>query len=145
MKKISLLLALCCASPALYATCNSIKNTIFQCTTDNNKVIQLCDHNKTIQYSFGKAKQTPELSIAINRSQARTWQWQGFGRAETYSVTVPNGKTLYRVFSSFDKLEQRLYAGVEVQKNQQLLATVYCNQNKTIINHLIGVDLPPDE
>ncbi len=145
MKKISLLLALCCASPALYATCNSVKNTIFQCTTHNHKVIQLCDHNKNIQYSFGKAKQPPELSIAVNRSQTRTWQWHGFGRSETYSVTVPNGKTLYRVFSSFDKIEQKHYAGVEVEKNGQLLTTVYCNENKAMINQLMGVDLPPDE
>ncbi len=33
-----------------------------------------------------------------------TWQWKGIGRYINYSVSIPNGNYLYRVFTSFDKM-----------------------------------------
>lgn len=144
MKKRLLLLTACFASTSVMAACPSNGKTIFHCTTNKNYVLQLCDQGKNIHYSFGKARQTPEMALAVARHKAKTWQWHGAGRTESYSVSVPNGNTTYRVFSSFDKIDMQSSSGVEVERNGKLLTTIYCNENKPMVDRLMGVDLPAE-
>jgi hypothetical protein len=54
----------------------------------------------------------------------------GIGRYENYAINIPNGKTIYRVNDSLDKMSQQYTAGVEVSNNDKLLATVECAANK---------------
>ncbi|MGV6810343.1 MAG: hypothetical protein ACWA5U_10770 [bacterium] len=128
-----------------YAACNN-SETLFSCTTTNNKHIEVCDANKTIQYTFGKVGKKPELSVAAVRDEVTTWQWQGVGRYMSYSVTVPNGDYKYRVFWGVDRLspDSAEEAGVDVEKNGKLLATVKCKSD-AITQNLEGVDLRSDE
>lgn len=141
MKKLLLLAISLTLSFGVWANCSSPSKTIFQCTTTNNKVIQVCDAGKNITYSFGKQNQTPELSVAVARNKVKTYQWEGIGRYENYSVNIPNGNNFYRVFHSLDKINQSTSSGVEVSKNGDLLATVECSNSKKIINNLEGVNL----
>ena len=129
------------------ATCLSGAETLFFCNTQKaNKQIELCDAGKTINYSFGKKGQKPELAIAVPRSAASTFQWQGIGRWMSYSVNVPNAEHVYNVFWGVDRLEEKhpIEAGVNVEKNGELLTTIYCKE-KGLINNLEGVDLKPAE
>lgn len=145
MKKLLLLAASFTFSVGVWASCPAKTQTIFQCTTTNNKIIQVCDAGKTINYSFGKPSQTPELAVSVLRNKVKTYQWEGIGRYENYSVNIPNGNYFYRVFSSIDKINQSASAGVEISKNDDLIATVECAPSKKIINNLIGVNLQPED
>lgn len=129
------------------AACPSGAETLFFCNTQKaNKQIELCDAGKTVNYSFGKKGQKPELAIAVPRSAASTFQWQGIGRWMSYSVNVPNANYVYNVFWGVDRLEEKhpIEAGVNVEKNGELLTTIYCKE-KGLINNLEGVDLKPAE
>lgn len=132
---------------AVWAACPRGAETLFFCNTQKaNKQIELCDAGKTINYSFGKKGQKPELAIAVPRSAASTFQWQGIGRWMSYSVNVPNAEHVYNVFWGVDRLEEKhpIEAGVNVEKNGELLTTIYCKE-KGLINNLEGVDLKPAE
>lgn len=144
MKKLIIGLAVAVCSHSLFAACPSQSKTLFNCTTTNNKVIQVCDAGNTISYSFGKANATPELAIAVSRDKVTTYQWEGFGRYENYAINIPNGKTIYRVNDSLDKMSQQYTAGVEVSNNDKLLATVECAANKKITSKIQGIKLRPE-
>ncbi|SKA67717.1 hypothetical protein SAMN02745130_00098 [Thiothrix eikelboomii] len=129
------------------AACPSGSETLFFCNTQKgNKQLEVCDAGKTISYSFGKKGQKPELAIAVPRSKASTWQWQGIGRYMSYSVNIPNSDYNYNVFWSVDRVteEHAIEAGVNVEKKGKLLTTLLC-QEKGLINNLEGVDLKPAE
>ncbi|MFG0750493.1 hypothetical protein [Acinetobacter ursingii] len=115
--------------------------TVFQCTTQNHKVIKAVDAGKNIQYSFGKSTATPELALSIPRNRVTTSQWTGIGRDEGYSIQIPNGNTTYEVFHTFDKITRQKSAGVNVMQKDQLLATVNCDPSKPMINKLQGIKL----
>jgi len=143
MKKIIVLTAMS-LSGYVSAACPSSSTTIFSCTTSNNKIIQVCDAKKSISYTFGRTNQ-PELSISVPRNRASTYQWSGFGRNMNYTVNIPNGSTTYRVFSNIDKFDEYSGAGVEVEQNGNLLATVKCDESKPLINNIEGINLKPTE
>lgn len=128
---------------SVLAACPSSSDTLFFCKTQKqHKQIELCDTGKTINYSFGKKGQKPELAMAVPRAEASTFQWQGIGRWMSYSVNVPNNGYVYNVFWAVDRLDDKhtIEAGVNVEKNGNLLTTIYC-QEKGLINNLEGVDL----
>ena len=141
MKKLIIGLAVAACSHSLFAACPSQSKTVFNCTTTNNKVIQVCDAGNTISYSFGKANATPELAIAVPRNKVTTYQWEGFGRYENYAINIPNGKTIYRVNDSLDKMTQQYTAGIEVSNNDKLLAIVECAANKKVTSKIQGIKL----
>jgi hypothetical protein len=62
-----------------------------------------------------------------------------------YTVNIPNGSTTYRVFSNIDKFDEYSGAGVEVEQNGNLLATVKCDESKPLINNIEGINLKPTE
>lgn len=127
--------------------CPNNSETLFFCDTQKgNKQIEVCDAGKTISYSFGKKGQRPELALAVPRAEASTYQWQGIGRWMSYSVNIPNAEHVYTVFWGVDRLEEKhpIEAGVNVEKNGKLLATIYCKE-KGLINNLEGVDLKAAE
>jgi hypothetical protein len=126
------------------ARCEGDSATLFSCLTPKGKQIELCDGGKTIQYSFGKPQIKPEIVVAVPRQRASTSQWQGVGRYMTYSVDVPNGDTIYSVFWSADKIEQRIEAGVNVLVKGKVAATVNCSE-KSINGNLEGAKLRPSE
>ncbi len=134
---------LCVLAPTVaLADCTPDQNVVFRCNTKNHKQISLCETKTTIVYAYGKKGLQPEIVLTLDRDKASTWQWQGMGRYETYSVDVPNGKTIYRVYSTLDHLSEShaLDAGVQVEEGGKILATVAC-QEKGLINNLQGVDL----
>lgn len=132
---------------SVLAACPSGSETLFFCNTAKlNKQIEVCDAGKTISYSFGKKGKKPELAIAVPRSQASTFQWQGIGRWMSYSVNIPNGAYNYNVFWGVDRLDDKhpIEAGVNVEKSGELVTTIYC-QEKGLVNNLEGVDLKAAE
>jgi hypothetical protein len=125
------------------------RKLLFSCATNDAKQILLYDSGATIDYRFGKVEyplgQAPqfvsELDLSVPRAEVENYQWQGFGRNMSYSVTVPNGNVGYRVFWSLDKLDRTHTpeGGVEVRENGNLIATVNCKGN--ITSNLKGFSL----
>ena len=122
----------------------SAPSVLFSCRTAGDKLIALYDKGATIQYVFGPDEQ-PELVLDVPRADASTYQWQGIGRYENYSVSIPNQDTVYQVSWARDRLDidQPAEAGVSVEINGDYVTTVDCAAD--IIHNMIGVDLPPTQ
>ncbi|OUC16300.1 MAG: hypothetical protein B0A82_01865 [Alkalinema sp. CACIAM 70d] len=118
---------------------------LFSCLTDNGKEILLYETDTTIEYSFGRPDETPELALQVPRDRASTWQWKGVGRWMSYAVDVPNGETTYSVFWGVDRLSKtsEIEAGVRVKNNGKIAATVNCASKVT--SNLQGVKLQPTQ
>ncbi|MGI0491532.1 hypothetical protein ACN4EG_06950 [Alkalinema pantanalense CENA528] len=116
---------------------------LFSCMTENGKEILLYETDSTIEYSFGRPDETPELELQVPRDRASTWQWKGVGRWMSYAVDVPNGDTTYSVFWGVDRLSETrdIDAGVNLKSNSKLAATVNCVGKVT--SNLQGVKLQP--
>lgn len=124
--------------------CND-KQILLHCQTTNQKEIMLCDNGRTLEYSFGEVGASPDLALSVPRNQARTFQWQGFGRWINYSVTVANDDAKYTVFTSVDRMDDahRFEAGVVATVDNEEVARVLC---KSPVKHALeGVDLKRDE
>lgn len=135
------LLALCVV-PA-FATCDGGAKTLFSCDTKAGKKIEVCDRGSNIGYAFGRPSAPPEIALNVPRAKATTFQWEGMGRYESYTVNVPNGNTTYSVFWSRDKNSPRqtIESGVHVLVGGKEVATVQCVP-AGVVNKLEGVDLP---
>ena len=128
---------------ALVATSARAADTVlFSCATKNGKLIELVDAGTTINYSYGKPGQ-PEIAISVPRASGSTFQWSGMGRSMNYEVDVPNGDTVYTVYSSFDKIEQSQMAGVLVTVKGKQVADVRCGDTARMTDNLEGVSLKP--
>lgn len=148
MKNTVILTTLLLSIPlSAHAACQSEQQTVFSCTTTKGKVIQVCDQQQHLEYSFGKPSQKPEIVVQVERSAASTTQWPGVGRYMSYSVEIPNGKTVYSVYWGVDRLseEAAISAGVNVEVNGKHAATVQCNSEKKIIQNMEGIDLKATE
>ena len=123
-------------------TSPSADNVLFTCLTADDKQIELYDMGSSIQYIFGPSGQ-PELALDVPRDQVSTYQWQGIGRYENYSASVPNDNVGYSILWSRDRLDidQPPAAGVDVEIDGEYVTTVDCATDAT--HNLIGVDLPP--
>lgn len=119
-----------------------VGGVLFACQTADGKVIEVHDKGNSIEYVFGPKDQL-ELVLDVPREQVSTYQWQGIGRYENYSVSIPNGDTVYSVFWARDRLaiDQPPEAGVSVEIDGDYITTVDCATEAT--HNLIGVDLPP--
>ena len=116
--------------------------TIFACTTTKGKAVEVCDSGETLQYSFGKKGDTPELAISVPRSNASTFQWDGTGNRMTYSVQIPNGNTVYEVFTAIDRMSDHheMAAGINVEVAGKHATTLTC-QVDTVVQDLEGIAL----
>ena len=129
------------------AACEKGSETVFSCITGKGKLIEVCDSKKTIDYSFGKPTEKPEIVVRVPRNSATTTQWAGIGRWMSYSVEIPNGNAIYSVFLAADKLSEKhsIEAGVNVEINKKLAATVKCVGEDKIVQNIEGIDLKPTE
>lgn len=132
--------------PTLAQACQAPATQVFSCTTTRSKVVEVCDAGSTLSYTFGKPGSTPELALNVPRQQASTYQWEGFGRTINHRVSIPNGNTVYTVFTSFDKMrpDEGLDSGVDVHVNGKLLTTVSCKP-ASLRETLEGIDLKRTE
>ena len=145
MKKVLVSTAVwACLTGAAMAACPSDDRVVFSCVTKKAKLIEVCDLDQQLSYSFGPAGK-PELVLRVPRSQASTRQWEGIGRSISYSVDIPNGKTTYSVFWAADRMDENadISAGVEVIINGKSAATVSCNPKKDIVQNIEGIKLRP--
>ena len=145
-KRFFICAAVALSIPAVAAAaCEKSSKTVFSCLTAKGKQIQVCDSGKTIDYSFGKPNATPDIVVRVPRSKASTSQWQGIGRYISYSVEIPNGNTTYGVYWGADRLtdEHAIDAGVNVEIDNKLVASVKCFGEKHIVQNIEGIDLKP--
>ncbi len=116
---------------------------VFACRTTKGKAVQVCDAGATLHYSFGTPGQTPEMALAVPRHRASTEQWDGMNQAIYYSVNIPNGNTVYGVFTAVNRMsdEHEMSAGISVEVNGKHVATLECRP-ETVVADLEGIDLP---
>lgn len=149
--QIILALSLFSITSIAIADCEKGDKTVFSCTTEKQKIIEVCDSGKTINYSFGKVNLKPEIVVRTPRKEASTTQWQGFGRHMSNSIEIPNGNTVYSIFKGIDKImegdkkEPQVEAGVSVEINKKHITTVKCDNKKTLIDNIEGINLKATE
>lgn len=126
--------------------CPPDASRIFYCLTTNKKEVEVCDAGAQISYRFGRIGQVPEMALSIPRAEVTTWQWPGIGRHLSYSVTIPNGTTRYRVFFSVDRLsdDHDIEAGIDVEINGEHVARIPCRVD-TLEQRLEGINLRSDD
>lgn len=129
-----------------FAGCGA-NEMVFACTTTKGKVVQVCDATKTLTYAYGKPGQTPELALSVPRKAASTYQWPGAGRWMSYSVSIPNGSTEYRVFWGMDRLDEdhAIEAGIVVSMRGREVASFACSPHHAIVQNIEGIDLRPSD
>ena len=142
---------ICCTSLLLilptwaFAKCPTPQKTVFECTTTQKKIVQVCDAGTTLSYKFGKSLAKPELQLKVARQKATTYQWNGIGPTESYTVNIPNGNTTYSVFSILDKNNFKSTSGISVYQNKKEIATLYCDAQYLVIEDLFDIDLPAEK
>jgi hypothetical protein len=124
--------------------CDDGGKTVFSCLTDSGKIIQLCNSGKKISYSFGKKDEKSDIVVSVPHSKATTFQGGNSYSSKYYSIDVPNGNTIYRVFLSWDSdysasdynsdgqfdgdmTVNDVSGGVEVQIKHKVAATIKCS------------------
>ncbi len=132
--------------PAATSAHGKQSKLVFSCETANHKFVKVYDNESTISYTFGKKGAKPELSLSVPRSAASTDQWSGFGRYESYSVTIPNGDVTYSVFYGFDTRDEdsEINAGIVVKTGKGKETTILCNI-KTLHQNIDGINLKADK
>ena len=131
------------AAPAMAQQCSQAA-TVFSCTTQQGKFVQVCDQGKTLSYWYGKRGGKAELALSVPRSEASTYQWPGIGRYINYSVYIPNGEMRYQVFTSADRNEQTTLAGITVLRGDKALAEIICKP-AGVISNMEDIKLKPSE
>ncbi|MES2366629.1 MAG: hypothetical protein V4563_12170 [Pseudomonadota bacterium] len=133
-----------------FAKCKSGSKAIFFCTTERSKQIEVCDSGKFIEYSFGKSKQKSEIAIKVARAKVSDWD-RPVATYHFYAVNIPNGDTIYRVWTNIDWLISEssvdggnLTAGVDVRTKNEDVATIKCSEN-TIISDFPILNLRSQE
>ena len=144
MNKIVVFMLALLPSSFSFAKCANSESTIFSCTTKKQKHVEVCDLGKTISYSFGKKNGKPELAINIPRDAASTNQWDGMGAVRSYSVNIPNGKTVYSVYWLYDRNADYIEGGINVETNGKSVANVICKAD-TVEQNLEGIKLKEAE
>ena len=128
--------------PVAQAACQPNQKTVFRCTTAQGKAIELCDAGASIEYAFGRPQSKPEIVVSQPRASVTTYQWQGIGRTQSYTVNVPNGDTVYSVYDTYDSIDQKQESGVVVEIKGRQVATVKCSGRDTV-SHIQGITLRP--
>ena len=128
--------------PVAQAACQPNQKTVFRCTTAQGKAIEVCDAGAAIEYAFGRPQGKPEIVVSQPRVSVTTYQWQGIGRTQSYTVNIPNGDTVYSVYDTYDSIDQKQESGVVVEIKGRQVATVKCSGRDTVSN-LQGIKLRP--
>lgn len=141
--------SICCAAVFLMgatagvqAACQANQKTVFRCTTAQGKMIEVCDAGTSIDYAFGRPQAKPEIVVSQPRGSVTTYQWQGIGRTQSYTVNVPNGDTVYSVYETYDSIDQTQESGVVVEIKGRQVATVKCSGRDTV-SSIQGIKLRP--
>ena len=79
------------------ADCGAGSKTIFSCLTSSAKRIEVCDSRKTIDYTFGKPNDRPEIAVRAPRSDASTYQWAGSTRTNLFRLGAKREYNLHSV------------------------------------------------
>lgn len=144
MKRKLFALALLLTTFGAYADCSQGKSTIFKCDTSKGKQIQVCGDAKSIEYSFGKLSEKPEIVLSVARSKVTTRQWDGMTSSEWYEIYIPNGNTVYSVYEAIHKTGGKTpsyESGVSVIVDGKSVATVKCAPNSKVVSEIQGIDL----
>lgn len=125
----------------LFFACQSAQAyTVFSCLTKTAKQILFEKVGDYYIYSYGKYNERPEIFLknrvadVVTHSESGSEAWYPYPKTNTReSLVLVNGNYAYRIFS-FSKHYGEA-PGVEVSKNGEVLATVYCK--KMLIDSLM--------
>lgn len=127
--------------------CAEGETTWFTCTTTNRKILSVCGSLRAIQYRFGLPGAI-ELTYPKEPSLAPFW----YEASETshqggHSVSFSNGGFVYSVFETADMEPTpadpgsfQHFFGVEVRRDEDVVATILCDKRKPATLNLQGLD-----
>lgn len=120
----------------IFLTCIFCTNTYanklnFECATDNNKNIALYSDEKTITYTFGKAKEEPEIIIKKDRKEVNFDLENPDGGGLSNSIEIKNGDYNYQLISVIDNLSEEHGSTtlLNIISKGRILKTIYCIPN----------------
>jgi len=137
MKKLAVVFGiLISVAPIVRADCGAMEKTLFSCLTSKGKLIEVCNLGETIQYSFGRPKSKPEITVLLPTSKVSGESCYTCGRYISNSVYIPNKDTIYIVSWSSDKIDTDvpLQGSVEVIINGKSKATIMCGSEPVVGN-----------
>ncbi|EJG8587578.1 hypothetical protein NAX55_000823 [Salmonella enterica] len=135
MKKTIILLILLLSG---HATASKL---IFSCTTDKGKTIKVMKSDGQAQYLFYNENNELEIGVKNDITSMDIRLSEPEGSSIITSVPFKNGKFIYDVFTSTDRLtnEHPSHSGVIVSKENKYLTNVKCNNN-SIQGNLLDIE-----
>lgn len=120
-----------------YRECKSNQDIIFKGFTLNDKIIQVCNENKNIRYSFGKYNDKQEIELVVPKSDLRYKPWTGMGRYISEYLCIPNGSFEYCFNSSVDRSleDKKIEQSLEVYNNSEYINSIEINSQKECISN----------
>lgn len=125
--------------------CGPGEQQAFTCTTNNNKVVEVCNAGKDATYSFGRAGTKPALFLKTPKTKLRYADSANpvagqSGRAFEQTLQFLNANTSYTI-SLGGNSSSSASASVEVASGGRHLASVACRDG-TVRNNLdvLGMD-----
>lgn len=126
--------------------CQENETVIFACTTTGNNHVEVCDAGAAIHFTYGQVGNSPEIQLSVDRVDASTDQWRGFGRYISYTVYVPDGATIHSVFWREDRLTETrdISAGINLDGGDGQVGQDECKLD-TLEQNLEGITLRADD
>lgn len=91
-------------APSTLMACESKEQLVFACPTDNGRYVEICQGSASIQYTFGKPGQKPELKLS-ERNADFVWEHgESVSAGIADDLVFNNGTTRYFIshVSNFD-------------------------------------------
>jgi hypothetical protein len=121
-------LVLCLLAAPAQADCLD-DPVVFSCQV-GKKTLEICHGKGALIYKFGPEAK-PDLTIAEPLETVAFTPWPGAGRYIWETVAFTNDGHVYEVWTSFERdpeASEGLQAGVRVQKGNDLVAELACDQ-----------------
>lgn len=98
-------LAVFAFTPAAWAQCDDQQHLFLACSFANGKSVQVCTDGSTVDYTFGRPGQPPELTLnLVYHEGAEYVEWPGVGSTIWEAIRLTNGDITYEVYGGFERL-----------------------------------------
>lgn len=102
--------------------------SVFSCTTETEKNVEVLKGKNTFTYSFGRRNQAPELRLTRAEGDVRVLINDVSGNELTSSISFSNGNYTYIVKSTANRVQetQDPRYGVLIKKNSNYFSYIAC-------------------
>ena len=129
MKMFNLAIVIASVLSTSAFACNSVANTIFSCRTTANKVVEVCDGNGSVRYSYGRTGVSPEK--VMQRSYTEV---EGYAASDGAGVAFKDGNWEYDVEWGYGGSDHIVAGKIIVRNRDKQIAEIHCARNQRMIS-----------